>query len=59
MKVTLRVDSLSVVNWWVYVSYITYDDFMGNTGCMISLVQGEVLISSLKQNQNLKSSTEG
>ena len=58
MKLLLRVESLLVVNWLIYVSYNTNDDCRGHIGCMVSLVKGGVLILPLKQNFNVKSSTE-
>ena len=56
-KLRLRVEYFSVVNWWIYSSYNTRADFMGRTGSIMILGKGSVLILSLKQKLNLKSST--
>ena len=58
MKLILRLDSLSVVNWWVYASYNTHDDFRIRTGFIIILVKGGVFSLSLKHNISVKISTE-
>ena len=55
IKLTLKLDSLLVVNWWIYSSYNTHDACMDHTVCMMSLGKGVVLGSSLKQKLNMKS----
>ena len=59
MKLTLRVDSLSIVQWWVDMSYLTHFDCRGDTGAMISLDRGTVLSFLCKQKLNVRSSTKG
>ena len=59
MKVTLVVDSLSVVNWWIYALYNTSDDCSCHTGWMTRLFNKAILSSSLKYKLNAKISTEG
>ena len=59
MKLMLRVESLSVMNWWIYASYNTYDGCRGHTGSMTILGKGGVIRLSLKQKLNLNSSIEG
>ena len=59
MKITIIVDSISILKWWVDVSYNTHDDYKGHTRAMMTL--GEVAVTSLsnKQKFNIKISTEG
>ena len=59
MKLTLIVDSLLEVNWWIDTSYNTHDCCRGHTGCMMSLGKGVDLSSSVKQKIKVNSSTEG
>ena len=40
MKLTLIVESFSVLNLWIDASYNTHDYFRGHTGLMMSLVGG-------------------
>ena len=59
MNLTLRMDSLLVVDLWIYSSYNAHDYCRGHTGFMVSLGKGGVLSLSLKHNMNVKISTEG
>ena len=43
MKLTLIVDSLSLLNWLMDESYDKHDDCRGHTGYMMILGKGEVL----------------
>jgi hypothetical protein len=58
MKLTLEVDSLSILKWWIDASHNIHMDCRGHTGTMFSLGKGAVLSSSAKQKLNTKSSTE-
>ena len=58
MKLTLIMESLLVVHWWIYASYNTHDDYRGQTGCMTNLGKGDSLNLSLKQKLNAKIFTE-
>ena len=49
---------MSMIHWWVDVSYNAYDDCRGYSGDMMSLERGEVKILSRKQKINLTSLTE-
>ena len=37
MKLTLVIDSTSVIRWWVDMSHMTHMDCKGHTGGMMSL----------------------
>ena len=58
MKSKITVDSMSMIHWWVEVSYSAYDDCRGHSGAMMSLERGKVTILSRKQKINLTSLTE-
>ena len=58
-KQTLRVDYFSVLNLWIDAYYNTHDYCRGHTGVIMRLVRGGFLSLSMKQNWNLKTSTEG
>ena len=58
-KLMLRVGSFSVVNWCIYLSYITHDAFRSHTGSIMSLVKGGIISLSLKQKTKVNISTEG
>ena len=58
MKLTLTVDNMSVIHWWVDASHMTHMDCRGHTGGMMSLGKGAALSYSGKQKLNTKSSTE-
>ena len=57
MKLTLTVDNLSIIKWWVDASDRTHHDLKGHTGSMMSLGGGAVVSGSRKQKLNVKSST--
>jgi hypothetical protein len=58
MKLTLSVDNLSVIKWWVDASDRTHMDCKGHSGYAMSLGKGAVVSYSKKQKINTKSSTE-
>ena len=58
MKLTLLVNSVSVIRWWVYASYNSHYSCKGHTGVIISLVKRDLLSKSMKQKFSVPSSTE-
>jgi hypothetical protein len=59
MKLTLSVDSLDVIRWYVDASYNVHWDCKGQTGAMMTLGRGAPMSFSRKQKLNVRSSTEG
>jgi hypothetical protein len=59
MKLTLEVNNLRVVEWWVDVSYTTHPDFKGHSSGMMTLGKGATTSVSNKQKINVGSSTKG
>ena len=58
MKLSLRVDSLNTICWWVDAAYGVHIDLKGHTGMMMTLEQG-VLMSFLRgQKLNVHNSTD-
>ena len=49
MILTLSLDTLKIMTWWVDVSYAVHDDMKGHTGGTMSLGQGSVYSTSSKQ----------
>ena len=43
MKLTLSVEDMSVICWWVDASYNAHEDFRGQTGALMSLGKGAVI----------------
>ena len=58
MKLTLSVDSMNTIHWWVDASYGTHWDCKGYTGMMMSLGKGALMSFLCKQKLNARSSTE-
>ena len=58
MKLTLTIDNMSMIRWWVDASDRTHHDCKGHTGSMMSLGGGAIVSSSTKHKINTKSSTE-
>ena len=58
MKLTLSVDNMSIVNWFVDASYMTHMDCKGHVGGIMTLSKGEVISVSAKIKSNTKSSTK-
>ena len=58
LKLTLSDDDLSIIKWWVDVSYATHEDCKGQTGSMMFLGKGAGTRSSREQNIQGKSSTD-
>ncbi len=59
MKLTLSVDDISTIRWWVDSSYNVHPDSRGQTGAMMSLGDGAPISLSRKQKLNVRSSCEG
>lgn len=58
LHLTLTVDSLSSIKWYVDGSHQIHDDCRGHTGALMTMGKGAVASSSRKQKINTKSSTE-
>ena len=58
MKLTLTVDSMGTIRWWVDSSHGTHMDCKGHTGMMMTLGKGATMSSSRGQKVNTGSSTE-
>ena len=58
MKLTLGVDSLSVLNWYIDAAHQVHEDCRGHTGGALTLGQGAVISKSSGQKMNTKSSSE-
>ena len=58
MKLTLGVDSLNILNWFIDSAHQVHEDFKGHTGGALTLGQGAVISKSSGQNMNTKSSSE-
>ena len=58
MKLTLSVDNLSTIRWWVDASYGVHSDCKGHTGNMMSLGKGAAMSFSTGHKLNGRSSTE-
>ena len=54
----LGKDDTGVVRWWIDASYAVHPDMRGHTGATMSMGNGSVLSSSLKQKLVTRSSTE-
>jgi hypothetical protein len=58
MKLTLTVDNLHTLRWWVDASYGVHWDAKGHTGMMMSLGEGAAMSFSHRHKLNARSSTE-
>ena len=58
MKLTISINDLSTVRWWVDASDRTHEDCKGHTGVMMTLGKGALVSGSRKHKINTKSSTE-
>ena len=59
MKLTITVNKLGIVKWWIDASYLIHEDCKGQTGVMMLLGEGALFAASWKQKLNVRSSTEG
>ena len=58
MKIHMKADSLSMIRWWVYVSYRVHWGCKGHAGAMVSMGKGTLVNIARKQKLNTGSSTE-
>jgi hypothetical protein len=58
-NLTLSVDDLRVVKWYVDASFVVHPDFKRYTGAMMTLGKGAMQSIARKQKMNVRSSTEG
>ena len=58
LELTLSLDDLGLVTWFVDASYTVHNDCRGQLGTMMTLGKGAVTNFSRKQRLNEKSSTE-
>jgi hypothetical protein len=56
-KLTLSIDDMRVIEWWIDASFAVHPDFKSHTGGCMSMGKGVILSSSRKQRINTKSST--
>jgi hypothetical protein len=59
LGLTLSLDNVGLIRWYVDASFATHDDCKGHTGAMMTLGEGAVISFSRKQRINARSSTEG
>ncbi|KAL7529979.1 hypothetical protein ACHAWF_003180 [Thalassiosira exigua] len=57
MKLTLSVDDLGVIKWWVDSSHNVHPDLRGQVGGMMSMGEGAIISGSSKIKSNTGSST--
>jgi hypothetical protein len=55
---TLSIDDLRVVKWYVDVSFAVHPDFKSHTGAIMMMGSGAIQGMSRKQKLNTRSSTE-
>ena len=55
---TVAIDDLKVVKWYVDASYGAHEDFRSHTGSVMSMGTGAMQAGSVKQKLNTRSSTE-
>ena len=58
LPLTMSVDDVSVVHWYVDASFAAHDDCKGHTGAMMTMGTGAKISFSRKQKINARSSTE-
>ena len=58
MCLTLEVENLKVVKWWIDASFVVHPDMSSHTGGMMSMGRGSFFSASRKQKLNTTSSTE-
>ena len=58
MKLTLKVDSMNIMNWFIYSSHQIHEDCKGHTGAALTLGKGAVLSKAGGQKGNTKSTAE-
>ena len=58
MKLTLGVDGLNILKWFIDSAHQMHEDCKGHTGGALTLGQGTVISKSPGQKMNTKSSSE-
>ena len=58
LKLTIQPLQLNVVKWYVDATNAIHDDCKGQTGAIMTLVQGAITSFSHRQKINVESSTE-
>ena len=58
LSLTLEVDDMTVIQWWVDASFATHPNCRSHTGATLSFGRGSVYSMSSKQKLNTRSSTE-
>ena len=58
LVLTLSIDNLRIIRWFVDALYVIHDDCKGHTGSMMTLGSGAIISFSQKQKINGKSLTE-
>jgi hypothetical protein len=58
LKLTLSVDDMSIIKWWIDASYATHEDCKGHRGALMSLGKGAVTSTSNKHKIQGRSSTD-
>jgi hypothetical protein len=58
LPLTLEVNDLSTVRWWVDAAFAVHPDMKGHTGATMSMGKGVIYSSSTRQKLNTRSSTE-
>ena len=59
LKLTLKVEDLSTIRWYVDAFYTVHPDCRGHTGAVMTLGKGATTSFSTKQKVNVQSLTEG
>ena len=58
LKLTLSIDDLRVIKWYVDASFAVHADFKSHTGAVMTMGRGAMQTMSSKQKLNTRSSTE-
>ena len=58
LKLTLSIDDLRVIKWYVDASFAVHADFKSHTGAVMTMGRGAMQVMSSKQKLNTRSSTE-
>ena len=51
LPLIIRDDSLNIIKWWVYASFVAHPDRKGPTGAIVSMGSGSIM--ELSQNQKM------
>ena len=55
---TLKIDDITIIKWYVDASFAVHDDFKSHTGAIMTMGKGAIEAISRKQKLNTRSSTE-